>query len=617
MKKYLALFLALVMLLLCTACGGTANNDDPPVEDESGSVDNTKTSDDAAEPITLGVTSLEYALADADAEPEGFICVVDRGDKYYWQVGVDDFDELREIYGLNADDTTYTYVYVAAENGEKYPYLYPELEGWKAYVYGITAWFTDDYMDGLTEAFNEWLQEVYSKFDFVTIRNATYDEYLANSPADDYEVTEEDIALFEAYTAHGVNRDQVYAVCVKELGKSVGYDAYQYLKTKVADKLRNKADVGTLLREMGITNTGGTQEGFGGGVAATYFDFDCDEWKAMEEGIETVRQMLARGLTYSNASDNMNRLHALDGGRILYEASTNSTSSNNAFAIVVGKDGTLYWRAGLDSCDTVRTVFDLTGEDYLDLQVYPVIDKEKAEYSLPDGLNPDVTRYFIYFEDDAVTWTVQTRNGAEFPDWFTSDMESAVMAAFEEWKPQVYSHFDRDAALAMFPDEFKNVGTYTDEDVALLKEYVTVLRDLEAQGLSMSGVLRESISPVVGSTMLAEVGDWINAKWRMVHTDCPLPGMKIGYIAYYGLASYNDPDDTLDTDILNVLTGSVFTDIEWTYTTEDGGYPFQAGLDLLNKGLVVYSDPKNVWHIASGEDCTVLFAISEEELLAN
>lgn len=614
MKKYLALFLALVMLLGVAACGGSGGTD-------AGSTDNTDTpeiSDDAAETITLGVKSLEFANAAADAEPEGFICVVDRGDKYYWQVGVDDYEELYEIFNLTSDASTYTHVFVAAENEEKYPYLYPELEGWKAYITAdsTSAWFSDEYQDGVVDAFNEWLNEVYSKIDVVAIREADYKVYLENSPAEDYVVTEEDIALFDAYTAHGVNRDQVYAICVQELGKSVGYDAYQYLKTKVADKLRNKADVGTLLKNMGITNTGGTQEGFGGGVVATYLDFD---WGDLSEGVETVRQMLARGLTYSNASDNMNRLHALDGGRILYEQAVSATSSSKAFAIVAAEDGTLYWRAGLDNCETIRTVFDLTGTDgYVDLWVYPVIDEAKAEHSLPDGLNPEVTRYFAYFEDSAVTWTLQTTSGdTEFPDWFTSDMESAVMAAFEEWKTQVYSHFDLDAAEAMFPDEFKNVGTYTDEDVALLKEYVTILKDLEAQGLSMSGVLRESISPVVGDTLLGEMSAWINAKWRMVHTDCPLPGMKIGYIEYHNLVSYNDPDDTLDTSFLDVYYGSCFTDIEWTYTTGDGGYPFQAGLDLMNKGLVVYSDPDDMWYIASGSDCTVLFAISEADLLAD
>jgi len=609
MKKYLALLLALATLLACAACSRT------PAD----TAETTPDAGDIAEPVALSVTKLEFSVAEADATAEGFLCVVDRGDMYHWQIGVDTFDDLYETFNLTADESTYVNVFVAADNEESYPYLYPE-QGWKAYVAAdsIANWFTEDFQEGLTAAFNEWIGTVYSKFDYETIRSATADKYIEASPSDDYVVTEDDIELFYEYAANSFDRDNFYTLLCEELGKSAGDDAYLYLKTKVADKVKNKANCGTLLKNMGITNTGGTQENFCGGIVATYFSLDCDAWVEMglDETIAIMNKFLERGLTFSNASDNMNRLHAIDGGRILYEASVNETSNNNAFAIVAGKDGTLYWRVGIDNCEAIRTVFELSGGDYVDLQVLPVLDYEKAEYSLPDGLNPEVTRYFIYFEDEAVTWTLETRGGVEFPDWFTTDMENAVMAACAEWKAEAYSHFDFDAALAMFPDEFKETGTYTDEDVALLKEYVTILNDLEAQGTSMASVLRESINAACGSTLWGEMTDWVAAKWRMVHTDCPSPCIKIGYCLYYGLVSFNQPDEKVDDGIVTALAGSAFTGIDWTYTTKNGGYPFQAAVDLMNKGLVAYTDYRGYWYLASGSDCNVIFAITEAEMLA-
>lgn len=598
MKKYLAWFLALVMLLGITACGSSGG---------SGASKKTELED---------VKSLEFEVAEKDTEPEGFICVVDRGDKYYWQIGVDTYEELYEIFDLTADPSTYVNIYVAAENEEKYPYLYPE-EGWKGYVTAdsLSPWFDDEFQDGAVAAFNEWRSAVYSKFDYETIRAATPDAYIEAAPGEDYEVTQDDIDMFMAYTKNSLNRDTVYELCVQELGSSVATDAYQYLKTKVADKLKNKADVGTLLKNMGITNTGGTQENFGGGVIATYFDFDSDTWRELDGGIAVVKQFLAKGMTYSNASDNMNRLHSYRDGRILYEASNNAISTNNAFAVVAGKDGTLSWRAGIDNCEAIRTVFDLSGSDYLDLQVEPILDQAKAEYSLPDGLNPEVTRYYAYFEDSAVTWTLETRDGAEFPDWFTADLQNEAMAAFEEWKSEVYSHFDRDAAVALFPLEYRDqeITTYTDKDVLLLKEYVTVLRDLEAQGTTMGNVLRESVSAVCGSTLWGEMSEWAGSKWRLVHTDCPQPCMKIGYCAYKGLVSYNEPGQSIDDSFVSAVSGYAFTDIDWGYG--DGSYPFQAAVDLMKKGLIVFTDHEN-WYLAAGEDCTVLLEISEADLMA-
>lgn len=595
MKKYLALFLAIVMLFACTACSNRGGTGEKKAE-------------------LADVDSLEFELAAADAEPEGFLCVVDRGDKYYWQIGIDTFEGLYELFNLTADQSTYVNIFVAAENEEKYPYLYPE-QGWKGYVTAdsLSSWFDEELQAGAVTAFNEWRRSVYSKFDYETVRTATPDAIFEAAPDENYVVTQEDINMFNEYTHNAINRDGVYEVIVQQLGESVGYDAYQYLKTKIADKLKNTADVGTLLKGMGLTNTGSVQETFGAGAIATYFDFDCDEWREFDKSIELVNQFLEKGMTFSHGSDEMNRLHSYKDGYILYEASVSETSSDNAFAIVAGKDGQLYWQAGIDNCETLRTTFGLTGSDYLDLQVEPVIDKEKAEYSMPDGLNPEVTRYFPYFEDNAVTWTLKSRSGGNFPDWFTSAMQDDVMAAFESWKTEVYSYFDRDAALAMFPVEFKEAGSYTDADVLLMKEYVTIIRDLEAQGTTMGEVLEESVSSTCGSTIWGEVTNWASGKWRIVHTDCPQPCMKIGYCMYHNLVSYSGPADKIDDSFVTAVSGSAFKDIDWTYG--DGSYPFQAAVDLMNKGLIVYTDYRN-WYLASGEDCIVLLEISEADLMA-
>lgn len=596
MKKYMALFLAFVMLLACVAC------------DDSGTASKKKNE-------LANIDSLEFEVAAADVTPEGFICVVDRGEKYYWKIGVDTYEELYEIFDLTADQSTYVNIFVAVENEEKYPYLYPE-EGWKGYVTtdSLSSWFGDELQEGAVAAFNEWRNTIYSKFDYKTIRTATPDAVIEAAPDENYVVTQDDIDMFYNYTNNAISRDRVYEVCVQELGSSVATDAYQYLLTKVADKLKNTANVGTVLKGMGLTNTGAYQETFGAGIIATYFDFDSDEWRAFDNSISIYNQFLTKGMTFSHSSDEVNRLHSYKDGRILYEASASETSTENAFAIVAGKDGQLYWQAGVDNCETLRTMFGLPdSDDYVDLQVEPVIDMAKAEYSMPDGLNPEVTRYFAYFEDNAVTWTLKSRSSTDFPDWFTSAMQDDVMAAFEEWQTEVYSHFDREAALAMFPEEFRETGSYTDEDVMLMKEYVSVIRNLETQGTTMGKVLQEAVSSACGSSIWGEMSNWVSGKWRIVHTDCPQPCMKIGYCAYHNLVSYSGPADVIDDSFVTAVSGCAFTGIDWGYG--NGGYPFQAAVDLMNRGMIVYTDYTN-WYLTSGEDCTVLLEISEADLMA-
>jgi predicted small lipoprotein YifL len=586
MKKIFALagvlVMALALLFVLTACGGKTN--------------------------------VKFTSAAADAEPEGFIAVAGKDGKVYYQIGVDTYEDLYATFNIQPDKASYVNVFVKAENDEKYPYLYPEKKGWNGYITADTSgsWFDSSLQKGVVTAFNEWKDTVYSKFDYKAIRVATPDKIVANSPPDDYVVTQDDIDMFMTYARIG-GAGRLNGAIDQELGKTVGESTYDYLKVNVADKIRNKANVGTLLKNMGITNTGGVQESFGSILAGTYFDFKSDNWAQYDDILTLVKQFIAKGMTFSNASDNMNRLHAINGGRILYEASTNETSNDNAFAIVVGKDGKTYWKAGIDYCDLIYTVFSLTGEDYVNLQVMPAMkDGVAGTYDLPDGLNPEVTRHFIYFEDSkAVTWELTVRGGAELPSWFTDKMKQDVMAAFEEWKTEVFSHIDLDAALAIFPESTKDVKAYTDADVALLKEYVTIVNDLKAKGTSVNQVISQSVNDVVGSTILGEFGAWANAKWRLIHTDCSQPCIKIGYLAYHNIV---DTKTEINADVESVSAAAAFKGITWTYQTAKGGYPIQSLLDLTNKGLICYSDGE-YWYITSGEGCDVLLAITEADLL--
>lgn len=102
MKKYLALFLALAMLLLCAACGNSDSTDtsdslesNPPAS-ENPSVDDEKTPP-ADEGEDAGIES--PILIEAETG-EGFACVLlDNGD-VFWQKGIDSPSTIQTMNDL-------------------------------------------------------------------------------------------------------------------------------------------------------------------------------------------------------------------------------------------------------------------------------------------------------------------------------------------------------------------------------------------------------------------------------------------------------------------------------------------------------------------------------------
>jgi len=130
MKKTLALTLALLLLTAAfTACGGGSKATEKPE-----------------------TIALDFKIAEAGAEPTGFLCVVDRGDEYHWKDGATSFEELYEEFDLYLDQTTYINVYVpdGQEGTTRDCYVVKET---------MFAWFSDEFQDGATDAYNEWLNQ--------------------------------------------------------------------------------------------------------------------------------------------------------------------------------------------------------------------------------------------------------------------------------------------------------------------------------------------------------------------------------------------------------------------------------------------------------------------------
>lgn len=562
---------------------------------------------------------------------KGFACIVSENGKIYRRTGIDSCADLMKQYHL-VDDGSYIGIHVVPDNDEKYPYLYPEYD-WKMLVYksACPSWFTEEMKSDVWSAFEEWKDNVYSIFDYKGLRVVTADDVLDIAPTDaEYKVTIEELAAF-LKCAHDTNslvtyiRESVLGTIQSAVGTSISNDAYNYIQvvrmaSDASDKISSAfADAGYV-----VSNVGVIQSNFFAAICGSYFDID--KWTYYTEESDgypyaSIMYMWEHGLILSQDSNTYWHLHSLDAGQILYTVSDDMVSTKKAFAAVVGKDGTVYWQLGADNVESVKAHFGLTGDDYVEIQVNPVLEKKDAEYVLIDGNNREATIIFPYL-DPKSEWTLLVLN-EEKPEWYDEkEYESAVMEALNGWKKSVYSGLDFASAENAFTEETRNIATPTNEDIDLLKEWVTVWNNIKDKGVSPTAAITMSGYQSVSSNLWDDFGSYLLSCWRYVHSECPGSVVSSGYAAYAGEEKAADKaiktfvSDSV-SDVWEAVTGYYFSNVSnWEYYDGDvKGYPYAAGAKLVLKNLVPCTDGTN-WYLCSGEDAKVVFEISAEDLLA-
>ncbi len=572
--------------------------------------------------------TLAFAPADSDSKAEGFVCVVSSEGTVFSDIGKETFAQILSANNL-ADDDKILKVAVVPDNTETYPYLYPEKD-WKALFFAEDApdWFTDAFQLNVQTAFETWKQTVYGCFDYTAVRELTADSTLSKSPDDTYTASDEDIRNFREY----ININNSLCTYIKTsvndtiesaVGSSVAGNVWNYVNRDIGEQVKQAGKIGDILTSMGVSNVGVVQNDFSGGVTGGFFTLDT--WKYYDGKLEgypyqcTV-YLWEHGLAVSEDSSSIWRLHCANGGRILCEIPDEQMSTSNAFACVVGKDGTLYWGAGEDNCSDILTANNLSADDCVSTQVKPVLDQAKASLSLPDGNNPDVTRYFPYLDSSSV-WTLSVLD-EQTPDWFTDAMSQSVMDAFAEWKTDIYGNFNFEDATKVFTDSTKEAADYTEDDVALLSKWAAAWHNLKDQGMDPTAAIKLSGFQSIGSSVWKDFDAYLLAAWRVQHEACPGDVVQAGYFAAQGITDKEKYDHQIGdvvgdsvSDVMESLAGYFFPTIsKWAYYTGDAStYPFAAGATLILHQLVPYTDGEK-WYLASGKDADIQYQIAETDL---
>jgi hypothetical protein len=600
--------------------------------------------------VTAGIISLALILgacasaagtgvSSANALYQAFSCVVAQNGGVYWKAGIDTPGAVIQEFALPDDDTTVK-VTIKPDNGEKYPYLYPN-GAWKLTVLDETtpAWFTAESQAAAFDALAQWKAIVY-RFDLEAFMNPPDPSAIAP-----HDPTAEDIELFKAWIGSGGNpRNMVMKSVGGAIGATVANELWNYLNTEFWSDFMNRANVGSVVsRTSGLKNVGAVQEGqfaayFGSFFAALMSGQGANAngangngtagasspagGKASEPaaragmggpenrsprqpGGNSAGNTEAGGYEYGAAVTLINhgfivssdtaawRLHNAADGSVAYSitAAEIAADREQGFAVIVSKSGKTYWQAGIESGDTLMRLFNLADD---------------GNYTRA-AVVPDNNRAYPYLYPD-LPWKLVIKN--EKPAWYNQTHEDAIMAAFKEWKAYVYN-FDMEGFFYFFDNLQKEPVKPTSADIALLKEWAAINRDGKS-----ANATPDANFPWVGQSVWSDAEQYLNDAFNKAYGQCPGPTVCHGIEVSLKITLDPAVEDLIGSSVgEKALVGSFFTNTAKWKGAESGSYPYQVCAELWKRGFIASFDG-NTWRLSSGKNGAVVYEAASKELAA-
>ena len=260
-----------------------------------------------------------------------------------------------------------------------------------------------------------------------------------------------------------------------------------------------------------------------------------------------------------------------------------------AFAFLMTRNATCYWKAGTDSHDALLSLFkgeDAQLRDISSVQAGPYC---QGEY-VPDDYLQDGGWHF--------DWESETK-----PSWWGYDHERAAGKAFCSWHSEVYDKINLAEARDPIHPFQVTPPEITDEILALVRDWASVRGSVgagvwksvgESVGASMRASVWASVWASVGASVWASVRASV---WESVWASV---GASVGEIVRAsGWAS-------VWASVWKSVGESVSSYIGSLFDIWPEGYPFQAGADLWRMGLVPSFDGVT-WRLHGGPDGAVLW----------
>ena len=513
---------------------------------------------------------LEAVLAGEDT-PVGadFACVIDENNNVYWQLAVSSFDRLSEQV---PEGTASAKIEVLPQNGEAYPYLYPD-GAWKIFVLEseIPAWFGDESVAKIAEAFEAWKSEVYGIVDVNVLLSFVNPQTI---DVDMTGVSEETQALLDQWADTDSNwmvcyvRNSVPTTTQGAVGQSVANDAWNCIVnqvwTQTGEDLAGHSQVDLIASFIGSAFPGITSwEGYFG--TKTGYPF--------EEGA----QLLKAGYLYANGLYSAKQVKEFDDQydpdqfqQLTRIADVNVSDTGSAFACLVDEAGNVYWSLGTDyvgglieelgldpasvvalnvgpkkeAAVSVGTTYNCApwaelGNGYFTTGAWEDAEAEKPAFCNEDGsatwrMNADgsiepvgedqsvpggtVNPGKYTYQDGDTSWEIMlSGNGTTRMTKITAeDLAAAAAAAAEQKEPSTY--FNTPAPLTevkfigQFPEWYMDRKSEIDElarkAYADWQDQILALVDVDSLNVTLSGMGLDYATPM-SDELLAMFKEWV------------------------------------------------------------------------------------------------------------
>ncbi|MBR1560673.1 MAG: hypothetical protein IJ646_10585 [Clostridia bacterium] len=366
-----------------------------------------------------GVTAV---LADAGQAEAGFVAILAQDGTIYSEFAVESFASLIKANDLT-DDASILKLAVIPDNGEEYPYLYPDGD-WKivAFADALPEWYDADAEAAVLEAFEAWKAEAYSIFDpavLLDLQNPQAVDVDMTGVSDDIQQTldrwaDVDTNWMVCYVRNGVPTTTQAAV-----GKSIANDAWNYavnmIWTQTGEDLAGHSQVDLIAAYVGSAFPGITewQGYFGSGEGYPFAD---------------GAKLIASGYLYANGLYSAKEVKAFDDDydpdqylqlTRLAEVKVNDTGA--AFACLIDEDGNVYWSLGTDYVSGLVDQFGVDEQSVVKLNVGPKDDKgnqsvgtahaasgwselENGYFATGAWEEPDVDKPEFFAADGSANW---------------------------------------------------------------------------------------------------------------------------------------------------------------------------------------------------------------------
>jgi len=288
-----------------------------------------------------------------------------------------------------------------------------------------------------------------------------------------------------------------------------------------------------------------------------------------------------------------------------------------AFSCLVTKSGKVYWKAGVDSHDSICELF--VDPELVDDKLPPDNTFARVEIIPPRG---------DYLNTDFGKWNHQIDEKVK-PSFLKPKHKKLCLEAFEKWTEEVYTFNVEEAKNPIHPLKI-TPPEITEEHIELLKKWDSVWDSVRASvgdsvRASVGASVRASVGASVWDSVWASVRDSVRASvgasvwdsvWASVWDSVwASVGASVWDSVWASVwASVRDSVGDSVWDSVGAYCGSLFPIKEWKYVDYTnplfvkGEYPFQSCVDLWKQGLVPSFNGK-VWRLRRGAKGEVLYTL--------